>query len=82
MLTLERQTEILEYLKQKKTATVRELAAKLYVSDATIRRDLGEMEILGLDEPISIARPMLITPSFADTGAFLAMMPEMDAPTL
>lgn len=48
MLTLERQTEILEYLKQKKTATVRELAAKLYVSDATIRRDLGEMEILGL----------------------------------
>ena len=48
MLTLERQTEILEYLKQKKTATVRELAAKLYVSDATIRRDLGEMETLGL----------------------------------
>lgn len=48
MLTLERQNEILEYLKQKKTATVRELAAKLYVSDATIRRDLGEMETLGL----------------------------------
>ncbi len=48
MLTLERQTEILEYLKQKKTATVRELAARLYVSDATIRRDLGEMETLGL----------------------------------
>ena len=48
MLTLERQTEILEYLKQKKTATVRELAARLYVSDATIRRDLCEMETLGL----------------------------------
>lgn len=48
MLTLERQTEILEYLKQKKTATVRELAARLYVSDATVRRDLGEMETLGL----------------------------------
>ena len=48
MLTLERQTEILEYLKQQKTATVRELAARLYVSDATIRRDLGEMETLGL----------------------------------
>lgn len=48
MLTLERQTEILEYLKQKKTATVRELSARLYVSDATIRRDLGEMETLGL----------------------------------
>ena len=48
MLTLERQNEILEYLKQKKTATVRDLAAILYVSDATIRRDLGEMETLGL----------------------------------
>lgn len=48
MLTLERQNEIMEYLKQKKTATVRELAARLYVSDATIRRDLGEMETLGL----------------------------------
>lgn len=48
MLTLERQNEILEYLKQNKTATVRDLAARLYVSDATIRRDLAEMEILGL----------------------------------
>lgn len=48
MLTLERQNEILEYLKQNKTATVRDLAARLYVSDATIRRDLGEMETLGL----------------------------------
>lgn len=48
MLTLERQNEILEYLKQNKTATVRDLASKLYVSDATIRRDLGEMETLGL----------------------------------
>lgn len=48
MLTLERQNEILDLLKQKKTATVRELAARLYVSDATIRRDLGEMETLGL----------------------------------
>ena len=48
MLTLERQNEILEYLKQNKTATVRDLATRLYVSDATIRRDLAEMEILGL----------------------------------
>lgn len=48
MLTLERQNEILEYLKQNKTATVRDLAARLYVSDATIRRDLAEMEMLGL----------------------------------
>ena len=48
MLTLERQNEILEYLKQNKTATVRDLAMRLYVSDATIRRDLAEMEMLGL----------------------------------
>ena len=48
MFTLERQNEILEYLKQNKTATVRDLATRLYVSDATIRRDLAEMEILGL----------------------------------
>ena len=48
MLTLERQNEILEYLKQNKTATVRDLATRLYVSDATIRRDLAEMEMLGL----------------------------------
>ena len=48
MLTLERQNDILEYLKQNKTATVRDLATRLYVSDATIRRDLAEMEILGL----------------------------------
>ncbi|MCQ2399724.1 MAG: DeoR/GlpR family DNA-binding transcription regulator, partial [Clostridia bacterium] len=44
MLTLERQNEILETLKNEKTTTVKSLAAKLFVSEATIRRDLTEME--------------------------------------
>ncbi|MBO7186966.1 MAG: DeoR/GlpR transcriptional regulator [Clostridia bacterium] len=48
MLTLERQTEILEQLKIKKSMTVSALAKKLFVSEATIRRDLSEMEKLGL----------------------------------
>lgn len=48
MLTLERQNLILEYLKNNKTAKIQMLAKKLYVSEATVRRDLTEMEKLGL----------------------------------
>ena len=48
MLSLERQNEILEILGQKKSATVEELASELYVSGATIRRDLRAMEKQGL----------------------------------
>lgn len=44
MLTYQRQKEILEILKQNKTATVEYLSKKLYASGATIRRDLAEME--------------------------------------
>ncbi len=48
MLSLERQTEILDILNKNKSATVDELAAELYVSGATIRRDLRAMEKQGL----------------------------------
>lgn len=48
MLTDTRQEKILSYLKEHVTSTVKELAAALYVSDATIRRDLTEMQNLGL----------------------------------
>ncbi len=48
MLTLERQEEILEILNKNKSATVDYLAKALYVSGATIRRDLKEMEKQGM----------------------------------
>ncbi len=48
MLSNERQNAILEYLQKKKSATVKELAGTLFVSDATVRRDLGDMQNLGL----------------------------------
>lgn len=43
-----RQDLILAYLKKNVSATVKELAAALYVSDATVRRDLVEMQNIGL----------------------------------
>lgn len=48
MLSLERQEEILEILNRNKSATVEELASELFVSGATIRRDLRTMEKQGL----------------------------------
>jgi len=48
MLSLERREEILEILNAKKSCTVEELASELFVSGATIRRDLREMEKQGL----------------------------------
>ena len=48
MLTLERQEEILDILNKNKSATVDELASELFVSGATIRRDLRAMEKQGL----------------------------------
>lgn len=50
MLTNERQNKITEILKEQKTVFVGELAKKLYVSEATVRRDLAEMQKLGLIE--------------------------------
>lgn len=48
MLILERQNQILELINQKKSVTVSDLSRKLFVSPATIRRDLAAMETAGL----------------------------------
>lgn len=48
MLSLERQEEILDILNKNKSVTVDELAQELFVSGATIRRDLRAMEKKGL----------------------------------
>lgn len=45
-----RQNEILQYLKAHKYATISQLAHFLYVSEATVRRDLNELKKLGLLE--------------------------------
>ncbi len=50
MALTERQNEILRQLKEKKTAVVKNLAKELFVSEATIRRDLAEMKSMGLIE--------------------------------
>ncbi|MBQ8719706.1 MAG: DeoR/GlpR transcriptional regulator [Clostridia bacterium] len=50
MVLNERHSAILDILKQNRTANVKELANRLFVSDATIRRDLREMQSLGLIE--------------------------------
>ncbi len=50
MLVNERQNEILMYLKNNKTANVHTLAKKLYVSEATVRRDLRALGDMGLLE--------------------------------
>ena len=44
----ERQNKILVILKEKKSANVKELSSLLFVSEATVRRDLCEMQKLGL----------------------------------
>ena len=46
----ERHNSILSILKKNRTANVKELAKKLFVSEATVRRDLTEMKRLGLVE--------------------------------
>ncbi len=48
MYDLERQEKILEILKEKKSISVEKLTKLLYVSSATIRRDLTHMEKRGL----------------------------------
>lgn len=48
MLTLERQEEILNILRQKKSVTVAELSKTLFASGSTIRRDLAQLENEGL----------------------------------
>ena len=48
LFTTERFKEIEDYLKKHQRATVEELSKMLYVSEATIRRDLNEMQKLGM----------------------------------
>lgn len=48
MLSLERQEEILKIVNKNKSVMVEELASELFVSGATIRRDLRQMEKAGL----------------------------------
>lgn len=48
MLRQERQSQILAMIEEKKFVTVRQLQQQLYVSLPTVRRDLAEMERLGL----------------------------------
>lgn len=47
MYNLERQTEILNILKEKKSISVNNLSKLLYVSAPTVRRDLTELEVQG-----------------------------------
>ena len=48
MIQYQRQQQILDYLEQKKTATVRELASHLFTSEASVRRDIAALEGRGL----------------------------------
>lgn len=48
MLQYERQQNILAYLQQHHTATIRALAKNIYTSEASVRRDLAALEAEGL----------------------------------
>lgn len=48
MFEVERLEHILSYLRQKQTASVHVLSKRLFVSEATVRRDLNELEKQGL----------------------------------
>lgn len=48
MLAVERKMRIVEFVKQKRVATVADLAKEFEVHEATIRRDLAEIELEGL----------------------------------
>ena len=50
MLLNERQNQILSYLKDKKSANVQVLSKTLYVSEATVRRDIKVLSDMGLVE--------------------------------
>lgn len=47
MIIMERRERILEILEKKRTATIRELAEKLFISEASIRRDVEALEKAG-----------------------------------
>ena len=43
-----RETQILDILKEKKYAKIEEIAKQIYVSEATVRRDVAKHKSLGL----------------------------------
>lgn len=47
MLSFERKNQIIEILKQHQSVTVKDLSSKLYSSEATIRRDLAQLDADG-----------------------------------
>ncbi len=47
MANIQRQEEILEYLRLKRFASIAELAGELYTSQATVRRDVNNLEKMG-----------------------------------
>ena len=52
MLQYERQQQIVEYLKEKHSAKIGELAKKIYVSEASVRRDVAALETAGVVKKI------------------------------
>ena len=48
MIQFERQEKILQILEKKRTSSVRELARELYISEASIRRDIEALETRGV----------------------------------
>jgi len=52
MLQYERQKKILEYLEHRNSATIKELAASVFSSEASVRRDIAYMESNGYVERI------------------------------
>ena len=49
-MLLERKNIIINLLKENKSMTVKEIASRVFVSEATVRRDLTELEKLGMVE--------------------------------
>lgn len=52
MAQYERQKNILDYLERRHSATVKELAAAVYSSEASVRRDIARLESMGRVERI------------------------------
>ena len=69
----ERHKRIIELLKETKKATVNELAKKLFVSEATIRRDLTELKAVGL---IERSHGLAILPENAEEVSIFVRMNE------
>ncbi len=76
MLILERQKEIIEILNRDNSSTVEKLAAELYVSTATIRRDLNAMAKQGIIQRTH-GGAMLFTSSSKETS--FALREQTDA---